>query len=203
MATQRQMEMEARLPEASPNLCKYLWDSLGQAGVPITADTVRFVGRLVSNYIKNTEEGKTTVFALLKAELSPAAPNKTYFQAGKEGEDSGIIPHKDLVEYKGWIYKRSVAVPHSLVSVFNTPNTVGCEDCGIMGPKDYCVTEVVNRTPSGKEAVESLCNHCRTFNVNPKVRDTASKRDCETCPMTGCDHYPKKQLALLPAPKRA
>jgi hypothetical protein len=195
--------MEARLPEASPNLCKYLWDNLGYAGIPADADTVRFIGRLVSNYIKNTEEGKTTVFALLKAELAPATPSKTYFQAGKEGEDEGIIPHKELMEYRGWIYKKTVAVPHSLVSVFNTPNTVGCDDCGIMGPKDYCVQVVANRTSSGREALESLCNHCRSFNTNPRIRDAASKKDCSVCPMTSCDHYPNKQLALLPAPKRA
>lgn len=198
MATHRQLEMEARLPEASPNLCGFLWDQLMQAGVPADADTIRLIGRLISHYIKNTEDGKTTVFKLLQTQLVPASPTSTYYQSGKEGEESAKIPYTDLVEYKGWIYRKVLPVAHSAVSAVQSADTLGCDDCGILGPKQYCVQTALTRTAGGREALEALCNKCRTFSTNPKIRDTADRRVCEGCPMTSCDHHPKRQLLLLP-----
>lgn len=200
MATQQQMEMERRLPDASPNLCRFVWDHLHRAGISIDPQTIRFIGKIISEYVKNTEDGKNTVFKLLGTEFSPGSPTQTYYQAGRVGDETAKIQYTDLMEYHGWVYKKVITVAHSAVAVIDRSDKVGCEDCGILGPRDYCIQRVLTRTPGGRENLEDVCNHCRTFNTDPRVRDTACKSNCENCPVTGCEHYPKKQLALLGPP---
>jgi hypothetical protein len=156
---------------------------------------------VVSDYIKNTEDGKTTVFKLLQTQLKPGSPENTYYQTGRVGEESAKIPYSELLEYRGWIYRKAVAVPSSSVTVINSSDNLPCDDCGIMAPKQYCIQQAMTHSPGGRQYIQNLCNHCRTYNSDVKVRDQASRKICDACPKTSCDHYPhKNQLLLLAGP---
>lgn len=206
MATKnsRWISLERELPSASPKFCAHLWNGLVAAGLRPDADEVKLIGQLVSHYIRDTQDGKETVFALLKTQVSSMSPLKTYFQSGHEGDQQYRIPATDLVEYRGYLHKRVKGVPHDMVSVIHKEELDGCDDCGALVPSDFCAKLVKTTQANGKEHLQTVCNHCRAFSQDNRVRDEASKRVCVECPKLGCQHHPKvRQMPLqLPAPAK-
>lgn len=211
MNPKRQL-MEASLAEASPNLCKYLWDHLIQAGVPLAQHDIVLVSRLVCEYIKNTNEGKGTALKLLGATCVPGRPEHAYYPDGYMGDDSRRIPSDALVQYRGWLYTqggaagpRTYALPFNAVQVQTGGGLEVCDETGIRGPRDYCVRTVSVIGRNGREETQSLSNYARLHSESRVVRETADPARCKNCRMSNCAYHPNKlttppegQLVLIP-----
>lgn len=190
--------MEATLPETSQYLCRHLWKKLHEAGISnIPAQDIEFIGRLVSDYFRNTAEGKITALKLLNAQVAGADYRNAYFPDGKAHDAANRIPHEDLMEYRGWIYKGSHSIPYNSVDVDQNGNLEACESTGILGPRDYCVKVVKVRGSGGRESLQSMSNYARLLSEDVDVRDTASMSKCERCFVKDCAYYPHKEPQQL------
>jgi hypothetical protein len=84
-----------------------------------------------------------------------------------------------------------------IVAQFEAINDiVKCDDCGVLGIRGYCVPTTISF---------ARCNHCRSYQENPRDRGNATQRICDACPRVQCSHnpnYKSPQMVLLPAPAR-
>lgn len=197
--TYRKREMEATLPEASRYLCQHLWTKLNEAGVNhIAAHDIELIARLVSDYIKNTAEGKRTALKLLGAELSAADYRNAYYPDSKANDPRNRIPHTDLVEYRGWLYKGAYSLPYYSIDIDTSGNMEACETTGILGPKDYCVRVVKVRGSDGREYLQSMSNYARAMSEDMNVRESASLDKCKSCFVKECEFNPAREMRQQP-----
>lgn len=189
MKTQRRIEVEKYLPEGSQYLCQHLWNKFAEAGIQISQDDIVFISRCVSDYIKNTQNGKHTALKLLNADLNNLSPLNTYYPEGHFGDDRRKIPAKDLVEFKGYIYQQSKSIPHHCVEVDDREDSVMCDKCGGKYPFGYCATEIEMEGPG--QGFITVCNHCKTNSENPRLRSHGDVKKCDLCPKKTCEFHPK------------
>jgi hypothetical protein len=193
--------MERNLPPAPQTLLQYAWDKAIQAGINIKQDDFILLHRIVIDYFNNVGEGKRVMLKMLKASISEADYTRQYYQAGHVGDEEKQLDYRGIVEYKGWIYKGR-AVPHNAVEFWEKPDLEACESCGGLFPKIHCVV-TVKRYSNGKEHLENMCNSCRLKFDDPKIRDTASNKTCESCSITTCRYWPKRNnLVAVPTQRQ-
>lgn len=207
MSIQR-TEIEGALPPAPKTMLSHVHQLCIRAGVPITEASLLFAARAITQYLAETGEGKQVMLKLLNSTVVEGSYMKQYYPEGFFGEEAKKLDHRALIEYRGWIFKGK-AYPWQAVEIENRPDLEHCDGCGGKFPKAYCAKNV--RVYSvGKERLDTLCNHCRLFSDDPKVRDTASQRVCGDCSATSCQFHPKKaqqirtsQIAAQTAAKKA
>lgn len=204
MSTYRRSQLEKDLPEASPNLCAFLWRHLSDVDMNVPQADVAFIGKLVSAYIKGTPEGKQTALKLLNCEPKPVSALQTYFRAsaGSRHEDAKIKP-RDLMEFKGWIYKGTNCVKWESIDIDEREDASVCDNCGGRYPVDYCMKQIESTKKTGEMRIEQWCNHCRFQTDDPRVRSTGDQRTCGACEKVTCEFHPKhhvldRPVALLP-----
>jgi hypothetical protein len=202
VTTQRRRELDQTLPEASQYLCKYLWQMCQEGGVQISTQDLLFLGRSVTDYIRNTEQGKFTVFKILKTDFKPASNLKSYFQEGYLGDDARKINPQDLLEYHGYIFKRQHAIPYHSVDVDDREDNDVCDSCGTRTPVGYCLKPVEVLAKDGRFKVENRCNHCRFNSEQTSVRATGSSKTCDLCEKTTCEFHPKFVEKGVASPKQ-
>lgn len=201
--------LEATLPEESPNLCRFLYHKLLEAGVRLPDQDIVLIGKLVSAYVKQTADGKLTALKLLNAEVKPASVLKSYFRAGYLNDEAQRIKPGELKEFRGWIYKDTLAVGYSQIDMDDREDSTICDSCGGKFPADYCAQNIEVLKSNGTTRVETWCNHCRRGSENQRLRDTASEKTCLNCEKTVCEYHPKHEqvvnrqtksiVAMLPA----
>lgn len=202
---QQRLEMERRLPQASPLLCHFLWNKLNEAGVRLPQEDIVLVAKLFGEYVTNTKEGKQTVMKMLGATQKPATIKDLFFPVGRRGPGQEIKP-QDLVHYSGWIYRGVTGIGEHQIEKVDGGNLEACESTGILGPKEYCIKQVIVHGQGGKEHLTNLSNYARLHSEDAKVRDTASAKVCTECPSQGCDYHPVRnqqskqyqQMSLIP-----
>lgn len=194
MSQYRRSQMERDLPEASPNLCDFLWKNLGEAGIRIDPNDLKFIGKLISAYVRSTPQGKQTMLKLMNASVSPASALSTYFKAGFMGQEDQKIRPRDLMQYKGWIYKGNNPLKWEAIEIDEREDATMCDNCGGRFPEDYCLSkiEVIKRT--GESRTELWCNHCRYSHDDPKIRQSGDQRTCAACEKVNCEFHPKHHL---------
>lgn len=197
--------MERDLPEASPNLCDFLWRNLGDAGVRIDPADLKFIGQLVSAYVKTTPQGKQTMLKLMNATVEPAGALNTYFKAGFFGKEDHKIKPRDLMTFKGWIYKGVSSVRWLGVEIDEREDAVVCDNCGGRFPEDYCMKDIETVKRTGETRTEQWCNHCRYSHDDQRTRTTGDQRTCASCEKLVCEFNPKhhtlpvrSNVAMLP-----
>jgi hypothetical protein len=193
MSNYRRSQMERDLPDASPNLCDYLWKNLGEADVRIDPADIKLIGKLISAYVKQTTPGKQTVLKLLNATVAPASILNTYFKAGHMGQEEQKIRPRDLMEFKGWIYKGTSTVKYEAIDIDEREDAAICDCCGGRFPEDYCLRPVESTKRTGEVKNELWCNHCRYAHEDPRIRTTGDHRTCAACEKVICEYNPKHQ----------
>lgn len=198
---QNRQRMEAALPEASSNLCKFLWNKLAEAGVGVQQQDVVLIGRIVSDYFISTEEGKKTAIKFLKATVRPAPVEHAYYPAGNMRDSGKRLNTTELVEYRGWIYKGKHSAPYTSIDIDNNGGLEACETTGILGPKEYCIKTVKTYTRDGRDLLQNLSNYARLHSEDINIRSEAKFSTCRECKSLGCEYHPvkdSKQLMLTP-----
>lgn len=198
MFPQRRLEVTNKLPPAPQTMLEHSLSKCREAGFAVDSEDFKFIHRAVIDYLANTGEGKRVMLKILKASIAEAAYTKQYYQEGHRGDEEKQLDYRGLVEYKGWIY-RGRAVPHDAVDVWDKPDLESCDMCGGLFPRTHCVN-TVKTFNNGKEYLENICNHCRLMFDDPKVRDTASRKTCETCVLVNCRYHPNKSAAAASVP---
>lgn len=205
MSNYRRSQMERELPDPSPNLCDFLWRNLGEAGIRIDPNDLKFIGKLVSAYVKTTPQGKQTMLKLLNADVVPASPLSTYFKAGHMGQEEQKIKPSDLMQFKGWVYKGTNCVRWNAIEIDDREDATMCDNCGGRFPDDYCMRRVETTKRTGEVKTEQWCNHCRYSHEDPRIRTNADQRTCVGCEKINCEFHPKhhsltqnSNVALLP-----
>jgi hypothetical protein len=188
--TFRRRELEQTLPEANQQLCQYLWQLCNEAGAQISNSDLLFVGRIVADFLKNTENGKHMALTAVGADVRPASILKSYFQSGYLGDDTKKIDPRDLKEYRGFVYKGKYGVPYHQVDIDDREDADACDSCGMRFPVGYCLKPIEVKRADGKGAVESRCNHCRLSSEHQNVRDSASSKTCTFCEKRKCEFHP-------------
>ena len=95
------------------------------------------------------------------------------------------IPSNKLEEVRFWIEDDRVVRPHYALEVEDHPDHTACDECGILVPASYCSATVIEWA-GGKERPVTLCNRCRLYKEDPKIRDTSRRATCEDCKVLGC-----------------
>jgi hypothetical protein len=190
--------MEGHLPPASPNLCSFLWTKLREAGDNPSEQYIVFLARLISEYFRNTPEGKQTAFTLLDAEIFEVGVTNAYRFANAPPHIPDI-PNNLLKQFRGYLYEGERTYAPSQIAVEQDGNMDGCEDTGILAPKGYCLQNVLVYGQGGKQHLRTLSNYARLMHPDPKVSDTASRKTCELCPVKTCEYHPSRdqQMSLL------
>jgi hypothetical protein len=166
----------------------------------LSQDDIVLLSRIFCDYVKNTTDGKRTVFGLLDTTVRKA-DIKNHYQLSAKHQQTKQFNYTDLMYYAGWIYKGAHGVGVEDIEVEKNGNLEACEVTGIMGPKDYCIKVVKERGRDGREYLTSLSNYARLFNEQSEIRETASQDVCSRCTMHSCVYHPvtqnKPQLKLV------
>ena len=199
----RRSEMERRLPQASPLLCSFLWTRLNEVGMRLPQEDITFLARIFGDYVQNTKEGKKTIMKMLGATVTPANVKDTFYPQGRRGMVGQELKPQDLQRFSGWLYKEVVPISDNQIEKVEGGNLEACESTGILGPKGYCVQTVNVVGSGGRESLSNLSNYARMFSEDQRVRDTASSKTCQLCPVDSCDYHPSRnnesqQMKLLP-----
>lgn len=194
MYNPRRQEVAKSLPPAPQTMLQYVWQKSMEAGIAIDTEDFTLLIRSVVDYLDTTAEGKRVMLKLLKASTKDGSYQKQYYKAGHLGDEEKQFEYKHLTEYRGWIYKEYSA-PFDAVEVWDKPDLEACEMCCGLFPKGHCLITV--RTHSnGKENLENMCNRCRMLYDDPKIKESASSKTCESCEMRSCQFNPKRQEAF-------
>lgn len=178
------------LPPAPQTLLAHSWQKCLEAGINIPQEEFVFIHRAMIDYLNTTGEGKKVMLRILKADITEACYTKQYYQSGQVGDPEKALDYRGLIEYKGWVY-RGKAVPYSAVDIHDAMEKVHCDHCSGLFPKSYC-NQTVRIVLGGKEYMENVCNHCRLFSEDPKVRETASSKTCGHCKVYTCSYNPER-----------
>jgi hypothetical protein len=172
----------------------------------LSQDDIVFLSRLFCDYIKNTKEGKKTVFSLLGTSVVPADIKSTY-QLSAKYRDQKEFNYTDLTYYAGWIYQGSMGVGLNDIEVEKNGNMEACETTGIMGPRNYCIQVVKENGRNGRDILTSMSNYARLHSENQTIRETANINVCVKCPVRLCAYHPSLHgntaIKLLPSTKGA
>lgn len=186
-----------------------------QCGISSRPDEIALISQLIFGYLSKRSDGHRILYKLLKMggfKASQASYLKTYYKEGYYGMDDHKLPFDKLELLQLWFYNGQNVVPFDMVEVKEQPDHVACDDCGILSPIKYCSQPVVE-IYGGKERLLNLCNHCRMYKEDPKIRDTAKRANCEDCKLQSClywkeFHKPKelfdespKAPSSLPSPR--
>jgi hypothetical protein len=172
----------------------------------LSQDDIVFLSRVFCDYVKNTSDGKKTVFGLLDTTVRKADIKNNYQLSAKHPQTKQFN-YTDLIYYAGWIYKGAHGVGIEDIEVEKNGNLEGCEATGIMGPKDYCVKVVREFGANGRDHLSSLSNYARMHSDNQQIRETASADICVRCTVHSCPYHPamqnKPQLKLVTSTRGA
>ena len=199
MSTYRRTQMERDLPEASPNLCEFLWKNFVEAGMTVPREDILFIGKLISGYVKQTPQGKHTMLTLMNCAPRPASALQTYFKAGYNGQEDKKLKPSDLMEFRGWIYKGVNAVKWDSIEIDEREDANVCDNCGGRYPIDYCMKQVETIKRTGESRIEQWCNNCRVHHDDPRVRQTGDQKVCGACEKITCEFHPKHHTLNSPA----
>lgn len=155
-------------------------------GIPQNPN-VQFIFKAFVDYLINSGDAKRVMLKLLNADVVEASYLKQYFPEGFYGEETKKLDYKGLVEYRGYIYKGK-SVAWRMIEVSEKPDLDRCEACNGNFPKVFCA-QVIR---SGADKLSTLCNHCRLFSDDPRIRDSAIRKNCEECKVKTCQFNPKK-----------
>ena len=158
----------------------------------LSQDDIVLLSRIFCDYVKNTPEGKKTVFGLLNTTVRKADIKNNY-QLSSKYRETKSFNYTDLTYYAGWIYRGSHGVGVEDIEVEKNGNMEGCEATGIMGPKDYCVKVVKEYGRDGREHLASLSNYARLHSDQQHIRETASQSTCANCSVHMCPYHPAMQ----------
>lgn len=200
----RRTQMERDLPDASPNLCDFLWRNFGEVGMNVPKEDIIFIGKLISAYVKQTPQGKQTMLTLMNCAPKPVSTLQTYFKAGHGQREESKLKPSELMEFRGWIFKGVNSVKWDSIEVDEREDATVCDNCGGRYPIDYCMKQVETVKKTGESRFEQWCNHCRYQHEDPRIRQTGDLRSCGTCEKLVCEFHPKHHtletptIALLP-----
>jgi hypothetical protein len=170
-------------------------------GITISVNDLTFLNQLMFGYLSKRQDGQRALFKLLKLagiKTQPATYMKTYYKEGYFGMDEHKINHGELEEIRAWLYQGERVLPYDAIEVNDRPDQTTCEDCLALVPAKYCA-DMAKEFSNGKETLLTLCNHCRLYRADPKIRDTASQKTCDNCQIKGCAYHPSKNQALRDA----
>lgn len=193
----RRQQLERELPEASKYLCEFLWRNLQECGVNLSPQDITLIVRLVVAY-GSTPQGKHTFLHMLKALVKPASSLKTYFKAGFLNDESQKIKPSDLMEFHGWVYKKTASLRWDAIDIDEREDSVICDNCGGRFPEDYCTKTVEATKRTGELRTEVWCNHCRYQTENPRIKQTGEAKTCAECEKTICEFHPRHIAATMP-----
>jgi hypothetical protein len=189
------MELDRTLPPAPQSLLNFVFTKLVESSVSIPNDDLMFIGRIVTEYLANTGEGKKAILKILDAEVNSVSYLKQYYPAGCLGDADKKLDYRGLVEYRGYVY-RGKAISYGAIEVENNPDLEICDGCGGRYPKIYCA-QTHRSIINGKEHLENLCNHCRRNHQDIKIKETSNFQTCNECKYMRCSFHPEHHKEMI------
>lgn len=189
------------LPPPHPAMVTEVSRLAASCGIQISATDLSFLNQLIFGYLSNRPDGKRTLFKLLRLsgiKTQSGSYMKTYYKEGYYGMEEHKINHGELEEIRAWLYQGERVLPYDAIEISERPDQATCEDCAALIPIKYCAS-TVKEYNNGKEHLVTLCNHCRLFRADPKIRDTASQKTCDNCLVKSCAYHPIKNQAVREA----
>ena len=160
----------------------------------VRLEDVVFLSKIFTNYVLNVPGGKRTILGMMGIETRPVHPHHAYIPANQI--DGKPLDNSKLRTFQGYLYNDLHTASVESVSIDKNGNLEGCDVTGILAPKDYCVKVVKDYSARG-EFLVSMSNYARLMSENPSIRDTASKKTCETCYHKQCEYHPHKEPKQL------
>lgn len=195
MSSIRRQELERSFPPAPQSLLRHLHERCREAGISLTEQDLIFIGRATTEYLSKTSDGRNVCLKLLNATVVEGSYMRQYFPEEHYGVEEKRLDPRHLKEYRGWIYKDTMALPWTRVDTVDKPHLEPCDACGGLFPSDYCAT-IIRQVLGGTERLQTLCNRCRQHSPDSRTRDGASGKKCQECRHLICQFHPRKQEAL-------